>query len=74
MMPPLRLQCNSPPFAAEDPKFLSPYIHNHPIFDSCYNFLSHPVLNHNELIACLQLLVLLTRSHNPSPQHCPTDE
>jgi E3 ubiquitin-protein ligase HUWE1 len=33
------------------------------IFDFCYNFLSRSMPDRNELIACLRLLVLLTKSH-----------
>jgi E3 ubiquitin-protein ligase HUWE1 len=34
------------------------------VFDFCYNFLSCLMPDSNELIACLQLLVLLTKSHH----------
>jgi len=34
------------------------------IFDFCYNFLSRSVPDRNELLACLRLLALLTKSHN----------
>ena len=34
------------------------------VFDFCYSFLSRSMPDRNELIACLRLLVLLTKSHH----------